>query len=816
MRSVCLEVFGWIDPVHDLPVDRQWSAGFFKREPEMSGALRNGLAQTLALLGSRSSDLPGGAGQDWASRIVRDILERADEDWRQWATLAPVLPLLAEAAPGEFLDAVERGVRSVEPILGKLFRDQGSFVFGRSPHVELLAALERLAWSAEHLPRAALALARLERMDPFKNSGDRPIRSLSGIFFPHRPHTTASAETRKQVLKTIVEREPDVGWNVLVELVPKRLVSFSSTDRPEWRSWAPDDDPPRTWREIHDDVVAIVDLMLAHAGPDPGRWASIASIVDRLPQATFDKAISELGGLDRNGFNGASAAPICDALREIITRHQRHPRGKSAVPEELLDQLRGIYHKLEPEDVIERNRWLFNEDPPVMDLEDYGWEAHSDALQQRRLEAVRAVYAERGLQGLKELGRGTSRPVGVGVTLGSEELLSEDESFDLLTEGLAAEGELSHVASGFAEATAQRLGPAWMKHVLGSPRTGGWTDQEKANFLLASRFKREAWELVDAAGGEVPKLYWCNAQLYGVREYELAEEAAEKLLEHGRPYSAIVLLAFALHGQPDPRSWDLAVRALEVAPATNPKDDPTEGLQYHLEELLDRITASRQVPEHKLARIEWVWLALVEDTDRSATTLHGELSRNPDFFIEVVGLVYADPDEDEEETEVEATLSYHARRLLGSWRGLPGQGDGALDSTALQEWVDRVLAAAEGSTTRRGTEYEIGQVLARSPYGEDGRWPHEAVRDVIERLESEYVEDGLRTGRFNLRGVTTRMPLDGGEQERAIVAKYEEDAAALAPPYIRTARVLRSLAETYRSLARREDASAELREDLAR
>lgn len=815
LTAACLEVFSWVDPAHDLPLERQWTAGLFKQEPEVSGALRKGLAHTLALLGSRDTELPGGTGQAWASRIVREILEWADADWRRWATLAPVLQLFAEAAPDTLLDAVERGTRGEDPLLANLFRDQSSSFFGSSPHVELLWALERLAWSAQHLPRAALALARLERIDPFKKSGNRPIGSLTGIFLPHRPHTTAGAEMRKQVLETILERESEVGWRLLVELVPRGTVSFSSTDRPEWRGWAPADDPPRNLPEIIDNVDAVVDLMLTHAGTDPERWASIASILDRLPSATLDKALSALKGLEQDGFNGASPGPVTDGLREIIARHQRHAEGKSAVTGELLDQLRAIYHELEPEDLIERSRWLFNENPAVMDLEAFSWQARRDALEEKRTEVARAIHSERGLEGLIELARRTSRPVDLGVTLGTHELLSEDESFDLLTRGLAAGSELSHVAWGFAREAAHRMGPQWMGQILESPRTREWTDEQKANFLLAPWYKREVWELADRLGGEVPRLYWSNAQLYGLREYELAEEAAKRLLEYGRPYSALVLLSFAIHDQPDPPSWDLAVRALEVAPATDPKDDPVESLQYHLEDLLDRITASGEVTEEKLARIEWIWLALLEDTSRSAAVLHRELGRNPGFFIEVVGLVYAGPDEDEEETEVDATLGYHARRLLGSWRGLPGlQEDGTLDSSALQEWVDRAVAAAEGSVARRGAEYEIGQMLSRAPLGDDGRWPHEAVREVIERLESQALEDSFEIARFNARGATMRMPLDGGEQERALLARYEEDAAALAPRSMRTARVLRRLAETYRNIARSQDTSAELREDM--
>ena len=63
------------------------------------------------MLGSHPKALTScspGKPETTAIVTVRDVL--ADADWVQWTSLNDLLPLLAEAAPGEFLDAVESGL----------------------------------------------------------------------------------------------------------------------------------------------------------------------------------------------------------------------------------------------------------------------------------------------------------------------------------------------------------------------------------------------------------------------------------------------------------------------------------------------------------------------------------------------------------------------------------------------------------------------------------------------------------------------------------------------------------------------------------
>jgi hypothetical protein len=86
------------------------------------------------------------------------------------------------------------------------------------------------------------------------------------------------------------------------------------------------------------------------------------------------------------------------------------------------------------------------------------------------------------------------------------------------------------------------------------------------------------------------------------------------------------------------------------------------------------------------------------------------------------------------------------------------------------------------------------------------------VREIIELCRNRDLEEGFQIGLYNRRGVTVRLPTDGGQQERELAAQYRADALACAFTWPRTQAVLERIAESYERDATREDRDAEQRD----
>lgn len=98
--------------------------------------------------------------------------------------------------------------------------------------------------------------------------------------------------------------------------------------------------------------------------------------------------------------------------------------------------------------------------------------------------------------------------------------------------------------------------------------------------------------------------------------------------------------------------------------------------------------------------------------------------------------------------------------ILQGWRVPPGYepAEGGFDADALQSWVVRARRGLSERDRSAIGDHLIGEVLSGSPTGADGVWPAEPVRDLLEEIESEHLEDGLASGGVIARGMTTHEP----------------------------------------------------------
>ena len=64
---------------------------------------------------------------------------------------------------------------------------------------------------------------------------------------------------------------------------------------------------------------------------------------------------------------------------------------------------------------------------------------------------------------------------------------------------------------------------------------------------------------------------------------------------------------------------------------------------------------------------------------------------------------------------------------------------------------------------------------------------------------------------MNKRGVVTKSPFEGGQQERELAEQYREYADRWNDTYPKVASILRKIGEYYEFVARREDKEAEKR-----
>lgn len=102
--------------------------------------------------------------------------------------------------------------------------------------------------------------------------------------------------------------------------------------------------------------------------------------------------------------------------------------------------------------------------------------------------------------------------------------------------------------------------------------------------------------------------------------------------------------------------------------------------------------------------------------------------------------------------------------------------------------------------------------MAHANSSKDGSWPPESVCKIIDEIQSEPLENGFAVELYNKRGVVTKSPFEGGQQERLLAEQFRRFAEKWDIRYPRTSSILRRVAQNYKDEAKREDNDAEKRD----
>jgi hypothetical protein len=139
-----------------------------------------------------------------------------------------------------------------------------------------------------------------------------------------------------------------------------------------------------------------------------------------------------------------------------------------------------------------------------------------------------------------------------------------------------------------------------------------------------------------------------------------------------------------------------------------------------------------------------------------AKTLEARLARDPDFFCEVIRLVFRS-DKEERKTEVDETkkrLAEQGYHLLHEWTTPPGtMVDGTWNANAFSDWLIKVKESTKESGQYAIAMSQVGQVLPYVPADPGGLWIDKTVALALNEKDVDEMRSGFTIELFNMRGV---------------------------------------------------------------
>lgn len=789
------------DPKFDLEPDERFAASIHGKVLKYSQQLRKGLAETLALLGSYPKALnncSSGKPETVVVLTVREIFENAD--WALWGSLNNLLPLFAEAAPNEFLAAVESALQQKPCPFDELFSQEGNGVTGQNYLTGLLWALETLAWDEQYLTRVCVILGELASHDPGGKWANRPDNSIITILLPWLPQTMASVEKRKVALRTLRKENPDMVWKLLLKLLPNRQQISSGSHKPNWRKIIPDDwDKTVSHKEYWEQVSFYAEMAVDMAKNDIAKLNELIPHLDHLTTDSFEKMLQHLSSEEITAKPESQRLNLWEKLLEFVSRHRKFADAKWAIGPEAVTKIENIANKLAPKNPLNLHRRLFGN--RAFDLYDEigSWQEQQEKLAQNRQGAINEILSFDGIDAVIKFAETVESPVDVGFSLGS--IAKPEVDGIILPAMLKVENKnLSQLAGGFVWARYRSQGWTWVDKI----DMTAWTVLQIGQFLAYLPFTLETWKRSEKLLGKSESEYWNIVNVNPYQAESALHLAVDKLIEYGRAYSAINCLDRMLH-EKKPLDTAQVVKALLAATTSSESVHSVHG--YDLAELIKALQNNPKTNPDDLFHVEWVYLPYLDEHNGAAPKhLERRLASDPQFFCEVIRLIYRSdkiPKSDKSPTKQEQAMARNAYQLLREWRTPPGlQPDGSFDGNHFKQWLESTTAICLESGHLEVALSQIGNVLIHCPPDPDGLWIHRTVTEALNAKDAEKMRSGFRLGISNSRGVHWVDPT--GKPELELATDYKQKAEAVENAgYQRFAATLRGLADSYTREAQR-------------
>jgi len=790
------------DPALTLPEDQRWAAGLYGQLRDHSGALREGICETLVILSVHGNNLfKNRLGIDvdaHVSQLIQRLLTPLTLD--KLMSNDRNLPRYAEAAPDAFLSLLETDLKQPQPVVLGLLKPASVGIFGSCPRTGLLWALECLAWKPQNLARVTTILAQLSRTRINDNWVNKPIGSLGAIYRSWMPQTAASLEERARALELLTKRYPDVGWQICIDQFSPGSQMGLYSYRPRWRSDASGAGQPVA---ISNKFVSKA-LNLAIAWPKHDE-TTLGDLLERLECISKEDQGTVWDLIDAWSSDAQTSDKAKALLRERIRRFALTRLGRRRGLERATsDRAREAYTKLEPRDPVIKQAWLFanqwvDESAEELDDDELDFSKRDKRIHALRIAALSEVWSERGFDGFVSLLADSGAPFAVGQYAGLC-VTPLDARVDFLRRCFSIGGDLEQKADAGIQGFLWSIEAEARGQLLLAVANGADNDS-RVRLLKCAPFAQETWRILDDYAIEIRDKYWQEVLPRWNPQFSEAElsELIDRLLEAKRPRAAF----HTVHMDWTRLETSRLKRLLTDVATVGAEPAGTFQLSAHdISAALESLDGRAGVTPDEMAQMEFRFISALDRTKHGIPNLERQIAESPIVFVQAVALTYKRRDGAEDppewrmdDPERRAAVASAMHDLLDKIKRIPGTDrNGKIVVADLMKWLTQVRELSAQYGRAEIADHCIGELLSKAPPENSGVWPCLPVCDAMERIASQDIATGFNVGVRNARGAHIRE--EGGGQERDLAAKYRNWSQQLFDyPYVGS--VLESIAAAY-------------------
>lgn len=792
------------EPIFEYPFEKHFEASFYAKKPEWSPALKNGMIRTLIM---RAYYRGHEQEQHQIDSIIKKVFDTITSKER-WGYVSQYFTDLCEASPSAIIERLEEEVNNPTGMKEVFSDNQGDLITGRNYYINILWALEYLLQQKKYAGRAVRLLFELDSYSIEYKINNSPRTVLSVVFCAWFNASSLSVAQKKEIARWAIQNYNNAWYIIANELPSITSSSCMPLSTPKFREI---DEPDILYTdEVTNTYCDYLTICVDTIGLDVEKWNTILDHLclydKRIQIQVFEKLLTFCSGFEDKGIMS-----LKDKIKEIVYHHRYFKNSDWSMSEDTINEYEKVLDKMKPADPIYEYLYLFRSSynfpllhPIPYDKEETYAKYHT-ANEQMRIEEIKEKIKEfkakqYSLEKLIDYSLHDENS-NIGFVLGEfycNQMFDEDV-FKLL---LLKDNKGNH-AYNYIRAIIRR-GEVTIIEILQRVKTITNNEELLCDIISLQVIENCENAIIFHECVPLKKLFWSKIQR-AIISLNADKSVYAKAIDECFKYGCLEAYIQLLCELRDRISIEQLYSAFILCPQL-PLSSPDSMSSYNIEKILQLLQKEYLRDNEKcpvIAQIEWFFRNILNWEQMKCMVF--SMKKDPAIYAQLVYIIYKN-DAEESFDEKKAELATQFYSAFEKAKFCPAENQGKVDYAELEGWILKFKDILTKQKQERLWAHLIGKLLAYSPIGEDGYFPCEPVRDIIEKYYSTEMKNSFTTAEYNKRG--THL-VDAGRSELLLSDKYQKNAEALLSKYPYTAEIYFSLSRIYRADAARERELAE-------
>ena len=601
---------------------------------------------------------------------------------------------------------------------------------------------------------------------------ENTIKFLKELFVPWYIPTGISLKAKLNNLNHVLEKNPDLGFEILKYLLSHESKVLLLNKEPHWRTFY-----EKKITVTNNDLVefyhSIRMNLLEHVKYNVDKLSAALEHYRLCEDNEFEeKLISSLYEYLQLYPNNIE---LWNLLRENICQLNEFPEhtdSSKVVP------LKDIYYKLTPKELIPRYQYLFDDNwPAVLDCT---FEQRRDEINHKQKDAVNYIYRIKKFEGIKKLINSVEYASIIGSYMYNKNI--DDKVFDVIHEN----NKMNSFASQYILRKSIQYAN-WSDNIIQRLLNENF-DDEKICFILTSlKPTCEVWKKLKLFKQNIQNKYWIHLKEYRFCETSKEGEYYIKKLLIQESHDKII--EFIIHNTDKLEANFIG----DTLTKMELDDEYFKSNKYAGKKLL-KILNENNYDKEKLIKLEFQLSSSFRfENPPYDLNIHKEMSKNPQLISKLIKI---------RKTCNPQTISLYAN-IFENWSLIPGtKPDGNINYEFLQKWYTECLELLEEKDEIYFYSI-LGRVLSKSSENND-IWPKKEVCRFIDETNNMKLNNSFKSSIINKYSTYSKSPYERGRREKNISYNYKKYAEKIVEEYPITAKILFEVSKKFENDAKYE------------